>query len=168
MTCWCTLGRYSAAKPKSIILQDFLVENKIPGSINYSRLSRSWSINIVPDHHTSTAMFECGCSSLFLKCLRDDFVDLSGLKRVIHFIYSLFLNFFRSGSGVLTYFVLLAKQFLDLAIARPACFLWNFGLSKLARHDFFFGKGGIVSDNFFTSTIKIVIFKLLFKLTQMP
>lgn len=53
------------------------------------------------------------------------------------------------GSGVLTYFALLAKQFLDLAIARPACFLWNLSLSKLAKHDFFFS---LLSAEFFQTT----------------
>ncbi len=45
-----------------ILLQDFLIECRIHGSINYGK-SRSWSCKAAPDHHTT--MFDC-CMMFFL------------------------------------------------------------------------------------------------------
>lgn len=45
----------------TVVLQDFVLEIKIHGSINYSKSSMSWSRSSkkAPDHHTNTTMFDC-------------------------------------------------------------------------------------------------------------
>ncbi len=50
-----------------ILLQDFLIECRIHGSINYGKSSRSWSCKAAPDHHITT-MFNCWYDVLFMKC----------------------------------------------------------------------------------------------------
>lgn len=40
-----------------ILLQDFLIECRIHGSINYGKSSRSWSCKGAPDHHTTRAVY---------------------------------------------------------------------------------------------------------------
>jgi len=50
-----------------ILLQDFLVNSKIHGSIYHSKSSRSWSSKTAPDHHTPTTIFYCWYDVLFLK-----------------------------------------------------------------------------------------------------
>ncbi len=51
-----------------ILLQDFLIECRIHGSINYGKSSRSWSCKTAPDHHITTTMFDCWYDVLFMKC----------------------------------------------------------------------------------------------------
>ncbi len=51
-----------------IVLQDFLVDSRIHGSIYHSKSSRSWSSKTAPDHHTTTTIFYCWYDVLFLKC----------------------------------------------------------------------------------------------------
>ncbi len=51
-----------------IVLQDFLVDSRIHGSIYHSKSSRSWSSKTAPDHHTTTIIFYCWYENLFLKC----------------------------------------------------------------------------------------------------
>ncbi len=51
-----------------IVLQDFLVGNRIHGFIYHSKSSRSWSSKTAPDHHTTTTIFYCRYDVLFLKC----------------------------------------------------------------------------------------------------
>jgi len=51
-----------------ILLQDFLVDSRIHGSIAHSKSSRSWSSKTAPDHHTTTTIFYCWYDVLFLKC----------------------------------------------------------------------------------------------------
>ncbi len=51
-----------------IVLQDFLVDSRIHGSIYHSKSSRSWSSKTDPDHHTTTTIFYCWSDVLFLKC----------------------------------------------------------------------------------------------------
>ncbi len=50
------------------VLQDFLVDSRIHGSIYHSKSSRSWSSKTAPDHHTTTTIFYCWYDVLFLKC----------------------------------------------------------------------------------------------------
>ncbi len=40
-------------------LQDFLIECRIHGFINYGKSSRSWRCKAAPDHHTFTTTFDC-------------------------------------------------------------------------------------------------------------
>ncbi len=49
-----------------ILLQDFLIECRIHGSINFGKSSRSWSCKAAPDHHTTTTMFDCWYDVLML------------------------------------------------------------------------------------------------------
>ncbi len=51
-----------------IVLQVFLVDSRIHGSIYHSKSSRSWSSKTAPDHHTTTTIFYCWYDVLFLKC----------------------------------------------------------------------------------------------------
>ncbi len=51
-----------------IVLQDFLIECRIHGSIYHSKSSRSWSCKTDPDHHTTSTIFYCWYDVLFLKC----------------------------------------------------------------------------------------------------
>ncbi len=77
--CWCVLDHCPAAEHKfasawghdrwpDIVLQDFLVDSRIHGSIYHSKSSRSWSSKTAPDHHTTTTIFYCWYDVLFLKC----------------------------------------------------------------------------------------------------
>ncbi len=61
-----------------ILLQDFLIECRIHGSINYGMLSRSWSCKAAPDHHTTTTMFDCWYDVLFMKSCVGFMPDLTG------------------------------------------------------------------------------------------
>ncbi len=61
-----------------ILLQDFLIECRIPGSINYGKLSRSWSCKAAPDHYTTTTMFDCWYDVLFMKCCVGFTPDVTG------------------------------------------------------------------------------------------
>ncbi len=49
VTNWCP----------DILLQDFLIDCRIQGSINYGKSYSSWSCKAAPDHHTTTTMFDC-------------------------------------------------------------------------------------------------------------
>ena len=51
-----------------ILLQDYLVDSRIHGSIYHSKSSRSRSSKTAPDHHTTTTIFYCWYDVLFLKC----------------------------------------------------------------------------------------------------
>ncbi len=42
-----------------ILLQDFPIEGRIHGSINYGMSTSSWSCKAAPEHHTTTTMFDC-------------------------------------------------------------------------------------------------------------
>ncbi len=61
-----------------ILLQDFLIECKMHGSINYGKPSRSWSCKAAPDHHTTTTMFDCRYDVLFMKCCVGFISDVTG------------------------------------------------------------------------------------------
>ncbi len=61
-----------------ILLQDFLIECRIHGSINYGKSSRSWSCKAAPDHHTTTTMFDCWYDVLFMKCCVGFTPDVTG------------------------------------------------------------------------------------------
>ncbi len=50
-----------------IVLQDFLVDSRIHGSIYHSKSSRSWSSKTAPDHYTTITIFYCWHDVLFLK-----------------------------------------------------------------------------------------------------
>lgn len=63
-----------------ILLQDFLVESRIHGSINPSKSSRSWSSKAAPDHHINTTIFDCWYDVLFLKCCVTFTTDVTGRK----------------------------------------------------------------------------------------
>ncbi len=52
-----------------IVLQDFLVDSRIHGSIYHSKSSRSWSSKTAPDHHTTTTIFYCWYDVLFLNAV---------------------------------------------------------------------------------------------------
>ncbi len=61
-----------------IVLQDFLVDSRIHGSIYHSKSSRSWSSKTAPDHHTTTTIFYCWYDVLFLKCCVTFTPDVTG------------------------------------------------------------------------------------------
>lgn len=51
----------------SILLQDFLVENQIHRSINYSKIYlKQQSSKAAPEHHSTTTMFYCYSALLFM------------------------------------------------------------------------------------------------------
>ncbi len=64
-----------------ILLQDFLIECRIQGSINYGKSSRSWSCKAAPDHHTTITMFYCWCDVLFKKCCVGFMPDVTTSKK---------------------------------------------------------------------------------------
>ncbi len=69
LSCYITQVRLSLRSPNwrpDILLQDFLIECRIHGSINYGKSSRSWSCKAAPDHHTTTTMFDCSFDCCFL------------------------------------------------------------------------------------------------------
>ncbi len=51
-----------------IVLQGFLVDSRIHGSIYHSKSSRSWSSKTAPDHHTTTTIFYCWYSFSEMLC----------------------------------------------------------------------------------------------------
>ncbi len=59
-----------------ILLQDFLIECRIHGSINYGKSSMSWSCKA--DHHTTTTMFDCWYDVPFMKCCVGFTPDVTG------------------------------------------------------------------------------------------
>ncbi len=61
-----------------ILFQDFLIECRIHGSINYGKSSRSWSCKAAPEHHTTTTMFDCWYHVLFMKCCVGFTADVMG------------------------------------------------------------------------------------------
>ncbi len=61
-----------------ILLQDFLIECRIHGSIIYGKSSRSWSCKATPDHRTTTTMFDCWYDVLFMKCCVGFTLDVTG------------------------------------------------------------------------------------------
>lgn len=63
----------------NILLQDFVVEGRIHGSINYGNLSRSWSRKAAPNHHSTAIIFDCWYV-LFVKCCVHLMPDAMGLK----------------------------------------------------------------------------------------
>ncbi len=63
-----------------ILLQDFLIECRIHGSINYGKSSRSWSCKANSDHHTATTMFDCWYDVLFMKCCVWFYVSCNGTR----------------------------------------------------------------------------------------
>ncbi len=86
LVCW---DHCPAAEPKcawawghnwrlDILLQDFLIECRIHGSINYDKSSRSWSCKAAQDHHTTTTMFDCWYDVLFMKCCVEFTPDVTG------------------------------------------------------------------------------------------
>lgn len=87
----------------NILLEDFLVESRIHGSLNYGMLSRSWSSKAFRKHHiTITTMFECWYdvhtfqkSSSFAFSVYRIFSHLPFKTGVSH----LFRNFFGSQHG---------------------------------------------------------------------
>ncbi len=69
LSCCITQVRFSLRSQTDgrTFLQDFLIECRIHGSINYDKSSRSWSCKAAPDHHTTTT-FDCRYDDLFMKC----------------------------------------------------------------------------------------------------
>ncbi len=61
-----------------ILLQDFLIECRIHGSINYGKSSRPWSCKAASDHHTTTTMLDCWYDVLFMKCCVGFTPDVTG------------------------------------------------------------------------------------------
>ncbi len=61
-----------------ILLQDFLIEYRIHGSINYGKSSRSWNCKAAPYHHTITTMFDCWYGVLFMKSCVGFMPDVTG------------------------------------------------------------------------------------------
>ncbi len=122
-----------------ILLQDFLIECRIQGSINYGKSSRSWSCKAAPDHHTTTTMFYCWCDVLFMKCCVGFMPDVTTSKK---FNFSLISpqNICTKVLGIIKiYFgkcemslcVLFGQQWLlpwnspmDAAFAQSLCYCW--------------------------------------------
>ncbi len=62
-----------------ILLQNFLIECRIHGSINYGKSSRSWNCKAASDHHTTTTtMFDCWYDVFFMKCCVGFMPDVTG------------------------------------------------------------------------------------------
>lgn len=94
-----------------ILLQDFLVESKSHGSINYGKSSRSWSCKAAPDLHTTTT---CWYDVLFTKyCVRFTNIHLpkrSAFVSLIHRIFGITKMFF--GKCEMSLYVLYGQQWL--------------------------------------------------------
>ncbi len=78
LSCCITQVRLSLRSQTDVLLQDFLIECRIHGSINYGKSSRSWSCKAAPDHHTTTSMFDCWYDVLFMKCCVGFTPDVTG------------------------------------------------------------------------------------------
>lgn len=74
----------------NILLQDFVVEGRIHGSINYGNLSRSWSRKAAPNHHSTAIIFDCWYV-LFVKCCVHLMPDAMGLTPFLKKKISFFL-----------------------------------------------------------------------------
>ncbi len=72
LSCCITQVRLSLRSQNwwpDILLQDFLIECRIHGSVKYGKSSRSWSCKAAPDHYTTTTMFDCWYDVLFHEIL---------------------------------------------------------------------------------------------------
>ncbi len=78
LSCCITQVRLSLRSQTDVLLQDFLIEWRIHGSINYGKSSRSWSCKAAPDHHTTTTMFDCLYDVIFMKCCVGFTPDVTG------------------------------------------------------------------------------------------
>ncbi len=74
----CCITQVPLRSQTDILLQDFLIECRIHGSIINGKSSRSWSCKAAPDHHTTTTMFDCWYDVLFMKCCDGFTPDVMG------------------------------------------------------------------------------------------
>ncbi len=123
-----------------IVLQDFLVDSRIHGSIYHSKSSRSWSSKTAPDHHTTTTIFYCWYDVLFLKCCVTFTPDVMGhtpskkfnFVSSVHRVFSQSLGdhqdvFWQNWDELLCSFCSAAVLVLELCHAGhfcPVSFLW--------------------------------------------
>ncbi len=138
-----------------ILLQDFLIECRIHGSINYGKSSRSWSSKTAPDHHTTTTIFYCWYDVLFLKCCVTFTPDVMGHTPSKKFnfclvspqsIFPKVLGIIKklSGQTEMSFYVLFAQQrFWSWNSAMQAIFAQSLSYGGVMNTDLNWGKWGL-------------------------
>lgn len=102
LSCWknlCVLEHKDMYRWLNILVQDFLVERRMNGSINYGKSSGSWSSKASPDLCTITTRLDCCYDVHFIRCC------VSFRLNVTRFILSEKLHFCSSLDVVLGSFV---------------------------------------------------------------
>ncbi len=164
--CWCVwiivlLQNLSSLQLEvtnrwpDIVLQDFLVDSRIHGSIYHSKSSRSWSSKTAPDHHTTTTIFYCWYDVLFLKCCVTFMPDVMGHTPSKKFNFCLvspqsifpkvlgIIKMF-SGKTEMSFYVLFAQQrFWSWNSAMQAIFAQSLSYDGVMITDLNWGKWGL-------------------------
>ncbi len=138
-----------------IVLQDFLVDSRIHGSIYHSKSSRSWSSKTAPDHHTTTTIFYCWYDVLFLKCCVTFTPDVMGHTPSKKFnfwlvspqsIFPKVLGIIKmfSDKTEMSFYVLFAQQrFSSWNSAMKAIFAQSLSYGGVMNTDLNWGKWGL-------------------------
>ncbi len=138
-----------------IVLQNFLVDSRIHGSIYHSKSSRSWSSKTAPDHHATTNIFYCWYDVLFLKCCVTFTPDVMGHTPSKKFNFCLvspqsifpkvlgIIKMF-SGKTEMSFYVLFAQQrFWSWNSAMQAIFAQSLSYGGVMNTDLNWGKWGL-------------------------
>ncbi len=138
-----------------IVLQDFLVDSRIHGSIYHSKSSRSWISKTAPDHHTTTTIFYRWYDVLFLKCCVTFTPDVMGHTPSKKFNFCLvspqsifpkvlgIIKMF-SGKTEMSFYVLFAQQrFWSWNSAMQAIFAQSLSYGGVMNTDLNWGKWGL-------------------------
>ncbi len=160
--CWCVLDQNPSSlqlevtnRWPDIVLQDFLVDSRIHGSIYHSKSSRSWSSKTAPDHHTTTTIFYCWYDVLFLKCCVTFTPDVMGHTPSKKFNFCLvspqsifpkvlgIIKMF-SGKTEMSFYVLFAQQrFWSWNSAMQAIFAQSLSYGGVMNTDLNWSKWGL-------------------------
>ncbi len=138
-----------------IVLQDFLVDSRIHGSIYHRKSSRSWSSKTAPDHHTTTTIFYCWYDVLFLKCCVTFTPDVMGHtpSKKLNFCFVSPQSIFPKVLGIIkmfsgktetSFYVLFAQQrFSSWNSAMQAIFAQSLSYGGVMNTDLNWGKWGL-------------------------
>ncbi len=118
-----------------ILLQDFLIECRIHGSINYGKSSRSWSCKAAPDHHTTTTMFDCWYDVLFMECCVGFTPDVTGHTfQKFTFCHTSPQNICPKVLGIIKIFFGKCETSLSVLFGQQWLLPWNSPMSFFAQY----------------------------------
>ncbi len=117
-------------------LQDFLIECRIHGSINYGKSSRSWSCKAAPDHHTTTTMFDCWYDVLFMQCCVGFTPDSKPFKK-LNFCHISPQNICPKFLGIIKIFFGKCETSLCVLFGQQWLLPWNSPMDAVFAHGLF-------------------------------